>query len=262
MLWLGLTHSSRVVHVCMLYFVWHDVLSHSGDSHVRVTGPLSMHALARAHPTMSCIYLVLPYLGWAWASPTLAWLHCSRVCACLCACLLALSIYINSKKAWGSQSDMNHEQSTSLMVTTRMETTHGLTYSVSRAIEVTTWQSVNAICLAWLTVPVTGLRSLLATAMGATCSACQKRWLLSVHTISTWPAVCAGPACVHPALARPDSQFPCCTYVYLFCDILWPEGQSHSDNSHMHVTGLCFACALAQACPTVSCIHLVLILKV
>ena len=41
--------------------------------------------------------------------------------------------------------DVNHEQSTSLMATTRMETTHGLTYSVFRATEVTTWQSVNAV---------------------------------------------------------------------------------------------------------------------
>jgi len=32
-----------------------------------------------------------------------------------------------------------------------METTHGLTYSVARAIEVTTWQSVDAICLCVLT---------------------------------------------------------------------------------------------------------------
>jgi len=43
--------------------------------------------------------------------------------------------------------DINLEQSTSLMVTTRMETTHGLTYSVARAIEVTAWQSVNAIVI-------------------------------------------------------------------------------------------------------------------
>jgi len=81
--------------------------------------------------------------------------------------------------------------------------------------------------------------------MGATGSAWQKRWLLSVHAISTWPAACAGPACVHHALARPDSQFLCCTSVYFLCDILWPEVQSHSDNSHVHATGLCSACALA-----------------
>ena len=91
------------------------------------------------------------------------------------------------------------------------------------------------VFVAWLTVPVTGLRSLLATAMGATCSACQKRWLLSVHAISTWPAVCAGPACVQHASARPDSQFLCCTCVCFLCDILWPEVQSHSDDSHIHV---------------------------
>jgi len=44
--------------------------------------------------------------------------------------------------------------------------------------------------------------------------------LLKVHlayAISTWPAVCA--ACVHHALARPDSQFLCF------------EIQSHSDGS-------------------------------
>jgi len=37
---------------------------------------------------------------------------------------------------------MNHGQSNSLMVTTRTETTHGLTYSVARAIDITAWQSV------------------------------------------------------------------------------------------------------------------------
>jgi len=46
---------------------------------------------------------------------------------------------------------VNHEQFTSLMATARMETTHGLTYSVARAIEVTTWQSVDAICHCCLT---------------------------------------------------------------------------------------------------------------
>ena len=43
-----------------------------------------------------------------------------------------------------------------------------------------------------------------------------------------------------------------------FGDILWAEVQSHSDDSHMHVTAPCSACALHQARPTMSCIHLVL----
>jgi len=34
---------------------------------------------------------------------------------------------------------LNHEQSNSLMATTRMETTHGLTYSVARVIDITAW---------------------------------------------------------------------------------------------------------------------------
>ena len=32
-----------------------------------------------------------------------------------------------------------------------METTHRLTYSVARVIDITTWQSVDTICLCWLT---------------------------------------------------------------------------------------------------------------
>jgi len=45
---------------------------------------------------------------------------------------------------------MSYGQFNSLMVTTRTETTHGLTYSVVRALEVTTWQSVDAVCLCCL----------------------------------------------------------------------------------------------------------------
>ena len=63
---------------------------------------------------------------------------------------------------------MNHGQANSSMVTTRMETTHGLTYSMPGAIDITGWQSVNAICLCCLThgacVKVTGIQPLLTTA--------------------------------------------------------------------------------------------------
>ena len=63
---------------------------------------------------------------------------------------------------------MNHGQSNSSMVTTRTEPTHGLTYSVARTIHVTTWQSVDAVCLCCLThgacVKFTGLQPLLTTA--------------------------------------------------------------------------------------------------
>ena len=55
---------------------------------------------------------------------------------------------------------------------------------------------------------------------------------------------------MHHALARPDSQFLCCTCVYFLCDILRPEVQSHSDDSPVHAPGLRSACALAQAHPT------------
>jgi len=50
-----------------------------------------------------------------------------------------------------------------------------------------------------------------------------KRWLSSVHAISTWPAACAGPACVQQnALARPDhssSVVQVCTFCVIFCGL-------------------------------------------
>jgi len=59
MLWLGLTHSSRVVYVYFLHnILWPEVQSHSDDSPVHATAPHSTHALAQARPTMSYIPLV------------------------------------------------------------------------------------------------------------------------------------------------------------------------------------------------------------
>ena len=64
----------------------------------------------------------------------------------------------------------NYEQSTSSIVTVMSENTHELTYSVARVIEVTAWQSVDAVyhcCLTHGSCHWPGLRSLLAIAMGA-----------------------------------------------------------------------------------------------
>ena len=117
----------------------------------------------------------------------------------------------------------NHGQSNSTMVTTRMETTHRPTYLMARATDITSWQSVDAICLCCLThgayVKVTGLQPLLTTV----------RWRLSVAHVKEdcYSAVicqchlhdlqhvldqlCA--ACLY-IVARPDSQFLCtlCTF--------------------------------------------------
>jgi len=67
------------------------------------------------------------------------------------------------------------------MATKRTDTTHGLTYSVARATDITAWQSVDAVFLCCLThgacVKVTGLQPLLTTrtAIEATGSACKKK---------------------------------------------------------------------------------------
>ena len=58
--------------------------------------------------------------------------------------------------------------------------------------------------------------------------------------------------------------WPHCSYVVrvrTFCDILWPEVQSHCEHSPVYAPGphsacICI-CALTQAHPTMSCIHLV-----
>ena len=142
---------------------------------------------------------------------------------------------INSKQL--ESEDLNHGQSTSLTVTTRMETTHGLAYSVARAIEVTAWQSVDAVCLCCLThcfcVEVTG-QSLL------TC----RRWLGDCPlSMPSPPAACVGPTCVQHALyivARPDSLF-----VYMcVLGILWPEIQSHPDDMQSYA----FNCSMFCTC--------------
>ena len=61
---------------------------------------------------------------------------------------LILSVFKEGSRIVHIVEDVNHEQSTSLMATARMETTHELTYSMSRAIEVTTWQSVDDVITA------------------------------------------------------------------------------------------------------------------
>ena len=55
--------SSCVVHVCTFCdILWLEIQSHSGDCHVRATGPRSACALAQAHPTI--VHLRLVYLHW------------------------------------------------------------------------------------------------------------------------------------------------------------------------------------------------------
>ena len=74
----------------------------------------------------------------------------------------------------------------------------GLTYSMSRVTEVNHINlSMLFVFVAWLTVPVTGLRSLLATLMGATGSTCPKKmaFICPCHLHMTcsvcWTSLCA-----------------------------------------------------------------------
>ena len=78
--------------------------------------------------------------------------------------------HVHVRERSGHETNMNHGQSNSSMATKRTETTHGLTYSVARVIDITAWQSVNAVCVCCLThgayVKVTGLQPLLTTTHG------------------------------------------------------------------------------------------------
>ena len=194
-------------------------------------------------------------LGRAWASPTLVWLHCTR--ADIPVCLLGSYLdrplivshfwflvfmhptWINSK----TTREWRPEPSTVYLLDgNNKDRDHSWTfYSVARAIEVTTWQTVDAVYLCCLThgscVEVTGFQSLLT---------CKSRWLECWHLfMPSPPATCAGPTCVQYALyivARPDSEF-----VYMcvhFCDILWLEVQSHSDDMQTYA----FKCSMFCTC--------------
>jgi len=89
---------------------------------------------------------------------------------------------------------------------------------LSRATELTAWQSDDEFCLTHGSSYWTR-RSLQATAMGATV-AHANGFVLSMPS--------------------PHDQ----QRVYFLCDILWPEVQSHSDDSPVHARGPCSACAL------------------
>ena len=59
------------------------------------------------------------------------------------------------------------------------------------------------------------------------------------------------------ASALSMAQFLCCAYVCMFCLIFCGQRFLHSDDGYVHATTLFSARALAQAHPTMSCIHLV-----
>ena len=80
------------------------------------------------------------------------------------------------------------------------------------------------------------------------------RMLSSVHVISTTYRVCWTSLCVQHALSLTHSS--CVRVTCTFCDTLWPEVQSHSDNRQTHVTAPCSAHAPGQTHPTMSYTHL------
>jgi len=140
-----------------------------------------------------------------------------HVYACLLACLdwsltvshfqllFCMLRHALIQKGLKDSKDVNHEQPTS-MATTRTETTRGHACSVSRVVEVTTWQSVDAVCLCCLTH---GSCHWTQTSSGLSVSPMPKRmaFICPCHLHMTR---------LHYALARPDSQFLCCTRVYFF----------------------------------------------
>ena len=65
---------------------WNGYQSVANGLHGHHVCDNSLFALTMPHATQAeCS------LGWAWASPTLAWLHCGSVCACTLVCLFGLT---------------------------------------------------------------------------------------------------------------------------------------------------------------------------
>jgi len=145
---------------------------------------------------------------------------------------------------------VNCEQSTSSMVAT---TTRGHAYSVSRVIEVTACQSVDAVKSLLPDLWFLSLDRQISWLQSWGLPVAHTLW--SVLAISTWPAACVGAACVHCALGLTHS-FLCCTFCVIFLGLRF---------SPILVTVICMQLVyvlhvhlLEQAHPTMSYIHLVL----
>jgi len=155
---------------------------------------------------------------------------------------------INSK----TTRELRHEpwQSNSSMATTRMENTHGPTYLVARAIDITEWQSVDTVCLCCLTHGVCVSHW---TPPSSRNSAMELLECYHLSMPSPWLQcnVCwtsLGAACLY-IIARPDSQF-LCRHVYFFFvithrstvfqyySVIWSTNTTHSRSPQT-----CLACA-------------------
>ena len=124
----------------ILWWAWLSTRAqHGADCHHNVTEPQATENHTRVHRNCES---GLPIIG---ASPREPHTSVTSLYPCVCkfVCL--------DRPLTVSHSRLLFCASTSSMVTTRMQTTCGLAYSVSRVIEVTTWQSVDAICLCCLT---------------------------------------------------------------------------------------------------------------
>jgi len=131
------------------------------------------------------------------------------------------------------------------MATTTTETTYGLTYSVARAIGVTAWQSITAVCHCCLTHGYCHwIQDLFWLQEGGyqqrmwTWLECFHHSMPSPYDLQEWYFI----ACVQHVLARPDSQFLCVSYNFL-CDICSLRF-SNILISHVHATGPHFSGAL------------------
>ena len=84
----------------------------------------------------------------------------------------------------------------------------------------------------------------------------KKRWLhLSILSPHDLQRVLDQPVCCMLYILQLGLTHS--SYVVHVCFLLWPEVQSHPDDSHVQATGPRFACSLTQARPTMLCIHLV-----
>ena len=134
------------------------------------------------------------------------------------------------------------------MVTTRMETTCDLTYSMSKAIHGNlSMQFVFVLPDSQFLSLDSDLFWLQQWGPVAHAKKDGTAFIYPCHLHMTcsvgWTSLCA--ACFSYIGLTHSS---CVVHVCTLCDILWPEVQSHFDNSHMHAS---------QASSTMSCIHLV-----
>jgi len=235
---------------------------------VRILYLQSVTGASVSKPNIDEFAVIFPYIYIFWR------MSCRK--SLLALILWVLASFINSKKPSKTVVMLNtlKTRTRSRLPPRRRQqgwrhTIHGPTYSMARVIGATLWQE-GSICQCQSLVTWTDLSN---GHSYSTCIACHKRQgecficpchfrarpaEYMVNVLGHSPCM----TCLLNCFSIVYGTVPVlCICLYILSHILWPIRFLHSDDSHVHATTPFSACALAEARPTISCIHLVILIS-